>query len=77
MINSSEGNPDYGTTREGAEAYTTDRVKSSFEQLIADEFTHYFHVVNLHLFKFVVPSVQQHRLLSLLKQTVPVAFDPK
>ena len=31
VINSSEGNPGYGTTREGAETYMADRVKSSFE----------------------------------------------
>ena len=47
----------YDTIREGAEHYTTDGV--NFEQLIADEVAHYFHVV-------IMPSVQRHRLLSLL-----------
>ena len=69
VINSSEGKPDYGTTREGAEVYTTDGVKNGFEQnKIADEFNHYFHVVNLYLDIFAFSGVQQHRLLSLLEQ---------
>ena len=71
VINSSEDEPDYGTTctQEGAEVYTTDGVKNGFEQnKIADESNHYFHVVNLCLYTFVFSGVQQHCLLSLLEQ---------
>ena len=50
----------YDTSREGVESYITDGV--NFEQLMGDEVAHvhYFHVV-------IMPSVQRHRLLSLLE----------
>ena len=51
----------YDTIREGAESYTTDEV--NFDQLTADEVAHYSHVV-------IMPSVQRHRLLSLLEQAL-------
>ena len=51
----------YDTIREGAESYTTDEV--NFNQLTTDEVAHYSHVV-------IMPSVQRHRLLSLLEQAL-------
>ena len=51
----------FDTIREGADFDTTDEV--NFDQMATDEVANYSHVV-------IMPSVQRHRLLSLLEQAL-------